>query len=92
MIPFTQYLRPDGRRVDIVIERPEPVVRMARILIDHGYAFEAEVLTNGLVSLTMVHPDEDHDLAIEVVMNNQSVPEAVDRLINKGAMIHGAKL
>lgn len=79
MIPFTQYLRPDGRRTAVEIDRPDDIEQRARRFIEAGGRFECEHLTTGHVSLTAVWKDED--AAIEVVANGPEVPAAVDRLV-----------
>ena len=80
-VPFTQFLRPDGRRKLIFIARPDEVTTKAVACIDAGYGFEAEVLTNGLVSLTSMFDDET--VAIEIGPNDEGVPARVDRLVEK---------
>ena len=78
-VEFTQYLRPDGRPKQIVIDRPQHLYEKARQIIESGYWFEAEVLTTGEVSLTVSDAHGDH--AFEIVPNGPDVPAAVDRLI-----------
>jgi len=79
-IPFTQYLRPNGRRNEVTIERPKEICDKAWSIIDEGYRFEAEVLTTGYVSLTISKNSEDH--AIKVINNGPDVPLAVDNMVN----------
>lgn len=85
MIPFTQYLRPNGRQVHNGIERPEEIETLAKEVIAQGGYFEAEVLMTGHVSLTCEHntfDDGEHKtLAIQVVPNGPEVLEAVDNLV-----------
>lgn len=85
VVPFTQFMRPNGRRVPVSIERPEEIAAEARRLIGLGYRFEIESLMTGHVSMEVVGPeDEDGDpvsLAVEVVPNGTEVPAAVDRLV-----------
>lgn len=89
-IPFTQYLRPDGRRVSITTERPQPIEAMADAVIAAGLTFTAEELLTGHVNLTVEHP-EDGDLFGEVVRNGPDVPAAVDRLVEAAfASLQGA--
>jgi hypothetical protein len=84
MIPFTQYLRPDGERRAVEIDMPPKVEAMAKTFIEFGGYFECEELTTGHVSLTACHPDcEAGDCAIEVVPNGPEVPDAVDRLVKQ---------
>ena len=80
-IPFTQYLRPDGRRRYTTIDRPSHVAAKAAEILAAGFRFECEEMMSGQVSLTI--GDDDGDYAIEVVPNGPAVPDAVDRLILK---------
>jgi hypothetical protein len=88
-IPFTQYLRPDGRQKGVNIARPPEVEALASSLIAKHCVFEVEELTTGEASLTCECVDpEDGDsvtLAIEVVPNGPEVPAAVDRLVQAAA-------
>ncbi len=80
-IPFTQYLRPCGRKKEISIERPTEVCEKAMEIINAGYSFEIEVLTTGRVNMTISNDEDDHDM--EIVDNGFNVPVAVDRMINR---------
>lgn len=84
-IPFTQYLRPNGRRTEVSIRRPPEIEEMAYAFIKKGGRFECEELTSGDASLTAVFglDGEEDDVAIEVVPNGPAVPDAVDRLVRK---------
>lgn len=81
-IPFTQFLRPDGRPTDVTIERGAEVEAKAQAIIARGLRFECEVLRTGHVSLTITD-DERGDLAIQLCANSEAVPAAVDRLIER---------
>lgn len=78
-IPFTQFLRPDGERLDVWINRSNEVTAKAKLIVEALFNFEAEVLSNGDVSLTV--SDAFGDYAFQIVPNRKAVPEAVDRLI-----------
>lgn len=78
-IPFTQFLLPNGERRSIQIHRPFAIQMKAREILNLGYRFECEVLTNGTVSLTIA--GKDCDVGIELSPNDREVPLAVDRLI-----------
>ncbi len=79
-IPVTQYLRPDGRKIRVYVDRPRDIYNKAMEIIDMGYRFETEVLTTGHVSLTIADDEADHD--IELTNNEPEAPnEAFDRLI-----------
>ena len=83
-IPFTQFMRPDGRAVPVFIARPQPIVEKAQRIIASGYRFECEHLSDGHVSLTIAN-DKRGDVDIEVVPNGPEVPVAVDRLVTSFA-------
>lgn len=81
-IPFTQYLMPHGRRQEVDIDRPEDVEAKARAVMDAGYFFELELLSDWqTVSLTVADRTNGEDLEIELVRNGPAVPDAVDRLV-----------
>jgi hypothetical protein len=87
-IPFTQYLRPNGQRVTVEIDRPAEIEQLAHQFIAAGGRYECEELTTGHASLTAVHPNCDYgDCAIEIVVNGRGwlskVPAAVDRVVQK---------
>lgn len=88
-IPFTQYLRPNGRRVDVAIDRPKEIEDLANELMEKGVRFECEHLQTGHASLTAVHPkaekDDMGDIAIRVVPNGEAVPGAVDEVVKAAA-------
>jgi hypothetical protein len=86
-IPFTQYLRPNGRRRDVEIDRPSDIEALARQFIESGGRYECEHLTTEEASLTAVKEidGEEQDVAIEIVPNGPEVPAAVDRLVRASA-------
>jgi hypothetical protein len=88
-IPFTQYMRPDGRKVPVSVERPEEIEAAAHAFIARGGWFECEELMTGHVSLTAcaIVDDEPDDVAIEICRNGPEVPTAVDRLVRKASEI-----
>lgn len=81
-IPFTQYMRPSGRAVEVSIVRPAEIMQLAEKIISDGLRFECEHLSSGHVSLTITSDDED--VAIKLCDNAPGkVGEAVDDLIRK---------
>ena len=83
-IPFTQYVRPNGRKRTVSIERPDEIVAKAAGLIKAGARFEIEELTDGTVSMTVEHPDaEDEGQSVSHLLcaNGPDVPATVDRLV-----------
>lgn len=79
-IAFTQYLRPDGRKETIYIEMEDDVAEKAERIVAAGFRLEAEVLTNGLVSVTIAGKNCDVD--IYLVPNGPEVPAAIEAMIN----------
>ena len=84
MIPFTQYLLPNGRKEPQNIERPAEIEALATRFIDSGGRYECEVLRTGEVSLTAVKTirHEEQDVAIVLTKNHpDKVGPAVDKLV-----------
>jgi len=79
-IPFTQYMRPNGRAMPVTIDMPDEVAAKGHEIIESGLELECEVLSNGRVSFTITHPD-DGDLDIRVCENGPNVPHHVADLI-----------
>ena len=82
-VPFTHYLRPDGRRREVLVDRPAEISAQADAIIAVGFRFECEELMDGTVSLTIAG-DED-DVEIELCPNGPAVLAAVDRMISRFA-------
>lgn len=81
-IPFTQYLMPDGRPVQECIDRSAEVEEKARAVMEAGYFFEMELLSDwSTVSFTVADRAAGVDLEIILVQNGPEVPDAVDRLV-----------
>ena len=83
-IPFTQYLLPDGRKRQTEMFVPEALHSKAMKIIDAGYVFESEILTNGTVSLTIADPSIEEDVEIQLCENGPKVKEAIAALIESG--------
>lgn len=89
-IPFTQYMRPDGRKNEGGFDRPEEVEAVARELLAQGVHFDAEVLSTGHLSLTAEKDDlDDPVLAIAVFMQESpaNVSRRVDQLVADAALM-----
>src|SRR5687767_5618925 len=89
-IPFTQYLRPDGRKHQVAIDltahvsNGAEVEAKAMLLISKGYKFECEVLSDGVVSLTVASPVEDEgDIAIKLSRNGPEMIRNVAALVEE---------
>ncbi len=81
MIPFTQFMMPDGRQVENTIERPAEIEEKAKALINAGYRFEIEVLNTGEISMECCLGHAS--LASEICVNGPAVPLATDKMINE---------
>lgn len=80
-IPFTRYIRPNGRRSQDSVSRPKEIADKAQVLIDKGCKFTVEDLGTGMISLCVEY--EGNDIGIELSENDKSVLDAVDTLINR---------
>ena len=78
-IPFTQYLRPNGRTRDVTIDMPEDIEKKAQELLATGHHFDIEELTTGMVSMTCEKGDDI--ISIQVCENGPPVEDAVKELI-----------
>lgn len=78
-IYFTQYLRPDGRKSAVKIDRPDHIAKAADFIRSNGFRFEIEELTTGEVSMTI---SDDHDDYHRMLCpNGPEVPATVDELV-----------
>lgn len=85
-IIFTQYVRPNGTKKLVEIERPEDICQKAQLLMDKGWRLEVENLgTEVHVEMCLLNEDEDYeDTEGDIVLNNgRDIFLAVDRIINK---------
>lgn len=84
-IPFTQFLRPDGRRTAVTIDMPQDIFDLAQEFIAAGGSYTSELLPGDDVSLCaeFTVEDERRDVVCVVCFNNSSVPVAVEQLINE---------
>jgi hypothetical protein len=83
MIPFTQYIRPCGRKEKTGVERPFDIEAMANQFISEGGKFECELLRTNLVSLTasFVFDGEARNIACVLSSNNSELLSSVDLLV-----------
>lgn len=80
-VPFVQFLRPDGRRINTEVDRDEAVAEKATVLRSRGCRFEIEELQTGVVSMTVERLDEV--VSIRLADNGPEVLRAVDELVNE---------
>lgn len=57
LIPFTQYLRPDGRTKEIQFETSKELYDKAQLILAEGFVFECEILQTGHASATITDPE-----------------------------------
>lgn len=85
IIPFTQYLMPDGRAKEVSFECEEYQDSLVQDLVNAGCRFEVEMLSTGEVSLTVEYEDpngENITLAHEICPNGPEVGIAIEQLIH----------
>lgn len=87
-IPFTHYIRPNGRRQSLLIAVDDVTAERAAELVLQHYRFESEVLTTGMVHMDCcgrsVNGDDDDDvpIALELCTNStEAIKFAVERLV-----------
>lgn len=82
-VPFTQFLRPNGRQQQVTIKLDDETENMAKEILAIGrYRFEIEVLRNDMVSATVSDLVEEEDvLHAQIVPNGPMVPGAVKDMI-----------
>ena len=78
-IEFTQFLLPHGQRRQTLIARPKAIAEKATAVRDAGGRFEIEILSNGIISMEVVHNEDS--LSMKLCQNDRSVPDAVDELV-----------
>ena len=81
MIPFTQYVSPDGQPCQVMVSRPPQIEAKAAAIVEAGFRFEVELLSIGQMSLTIHDPVDGANLAIELCANETDVPGAIDALV-----------
>ncbi len=80
---WTQFLLPDGRQRATTFAVADDLAPQYAAIQTEGLELQWEVLTTGIVSLTIFDPTEESDCDIELTANRPGVPEAADRLIRR---------
>ena len=82
LIPFTQYLLPDGETRPMTIELDGDAANKAEEILDSGkYRFEIEMLRTSQISITCFDTNKEEDVSIEVCANGPPVVDATVRMI-----------
>ena len=81
-LAFTQYLLPNGdkKEIEFIVDGDTEI--KAKSILKYGWVFEAEILTNGVVSLTI--SDGEEDRVIQVCENGTTIPIVIEKLIDEG--------
>ena len=80
-IKFKQFLFPDGREKEAIIERPEPVADRAGVLQDYGFSLEIEN-QGGQVWMSCVNHETEESFD-RICDNGPDVPLKIDEMINE---------
>ncbi len=81
MIKFTEFILPNGKRVDREISLDSEVESKANYLIDVGFQFEIEILRNGMINMDCSRSEDDCAIASELGKNDNTLPLKVVKLI-----------
>lgn len=81
MVPFTQYLRPNGQPVPQEIEVDRNLDSKVQAILSRGLTFECEVLTTGEISMTITSKEQDE--AITICQNGPEVRPALEKMIRE---------
>jgi hypothetical protein len=92
-IPFTQYLRPHGRKRAVEWEGSPEIEALAKHFLDVGGKYECEALQIGHASLTAAYDcdGEVTDIAIVICDNGPDILEAVPELVRRSVQWLEAK-
>ena len=77
-----QYLLPNGRLRKMYVDLPDENKSKYIEMTNAGCRLEAEILTHGLVSLTVFDFKNGEDIDIEIVDNGPPVIKAYIKLLN----------
>jgi 4-hydroxyphenylpyruvate dioxygenase-like putative hemolysin len=83
---FTQFMRPDGRKLEIAIDLSPELEAMGAEMSASKVRFEAEVLRTGEVSLEICREDsegENETLAMSIAPNGPGVLKAIEALVRE---------
>jgi len=86
LIPFTQFVLPDGKRKQIEFETEnKEVADLAHALIEKGVKFEIEILTTGLINVEAMFNDEC--IADGLCANGPPVVETVEKMVRRASEV-----
>jgi len=75
-VPFTNYLRPNGRREETEMPVSLDLADKVDAILDKGLKFESEYLSTGDWSFTIADREEGIDVAQEILFRHKMEPDA----------------
>jgi phosphosulfolactate synthase (CoM biosynthesis protein A) len=83
-IPFTQYLRPDGRKRSVEIDMDKNIEDKAQLLIARGLHFDIEELSTGTISMTCENSEDI--ISMKLCSNGPEVIDSVKKLVEEASV------
>ena len=81
LIPFTQYMLPNGRQVATFFECEKGLDSKVREILDAGFRFTCEILSTGKIAVYI--SDEEEGFALEVCANGPEIGRMIKGMIEK---------
>lgn len=81
-IPFTQYVRPHGEKQLTLAPCPEGYEGHVKAILEHGWEFNCEVLSDGSVALYVSDNETDH--VVELSPNGPEIDDHLKSLLDRG--------
>lgn len=91
LVPFTQYILPNGRREQMMFETDEAHATKAAIIREHGFEFEIEVLGDGAVSATIADHLNEEDVEICIASNGPPIAREIEKMIDRFHAVMGER-
>lgn len=83
IVKAIEYVPPNGKRVEMEIEVPDRFEETYEQIRTAGANLAGELLSNGMVSLTIEDRLVEDDFDCELVANGPEVPKAMERLLER---------
>ena len=80
LVDVTEYIRPNGRRMQQIAEVDDVYKPNYDLLCSHGLNLSAELLRNGIVSLTIESDDDDLNIELCSVRPDE-IKKALEKLL-----------
>lgn len=82
MIPYTQFMRPNGRQVQHQIHISDDNAEKWKTVSDLGLRITMEVVMPGVVNICLEDPEVEDDFLFRVVTNDERVSIAIETFLN----------